>query len=241
MIHVWKTIVEVMERFAELDRTLGDDEAWLEAWNDALRFTDGRIAEVAPADAFTLFTDDDNAISLTPPPVPAPVFPEREKPPPGIDRYRWLDRFDHWIFRKGSFGARLLGPAVAWLRPGSIAERALLGLEKLTKKPSVRCETCGFCRLGDTFYVCPETCLKGLANGPCGGPDNDVCEFGGHECVHNQIYRLAKHMGRLDALENLLIPTVPDGQRETCSWPPHFRGEGPRAERVKDRMDPKGS
>jgi methylenetetrahydrofolate reductase (NADPH) len=242
MIHVWKTIVEVMERFAALDRTLGDDEAWLEAWNDALRFADGRIAEVAPAGDFTLFTEDDNAFSLTPlTPVPAPVLSEQEKPPPEIDRYRWLDRFDRWFFRKGSFGARLLGPAVARLRPGSIAERALLGLEKLTKKPSVGCETCGFCRLGDTFYVCPETCPKGLANGPCGGTDNDVCEFGGHECVHNQIYRLAKNMGRLDALENLLIPTVPDGQRGTCSWPPHFRGEGPRAERVKDRMDPKGS
>ena len=136
MIHVWKTIVEVMERFAALDRTLGDDEAWLEAWNDALRFADGRIAEVAPAGDFTLFTDDDNAISLTPPPVPAPVFPEREKLPPGIDRYRWLERFDHWIFWKGSFGARLFGtgscPATAGLHrrtcaawTGEIDEKAL--------------------------------------------------------------------------------------------------------------------
>ena len=52
----------------------------------------------------------------------------------------------------------------------SRAKQALLKTEHLSKHAVVGCESCGQCRLGETLYICPETCPKGLANGPCGGP-----------------------------------------------------------------------
>jgi methylenetetrahydrofolate reductase (NADPH) len=82
--------------------------------------------------------------------------------------------------------------------------------------------------------VCPETCPKGLANGPCGGTSDNACEFGDRECVHNAKYRVAKAAGRLDDLEMNLIPTVDELTRGTCSWTNHFRGESPRVTRLDE-------
>jgi methylenetetrahydrofolate reductase (NADPH) len=82
---------------------------------------------------------------------------------------------------------------------------------------------CGYCRLPDTFYVCPETCPKGLASGPCGGSRDNVCEAGDRECVHAVIYRLAKSRGRIDDLGRGLIAPVPDPHGGS-SWIHHFSG-----------------
>ena len=210
MIHDWETVAEVMDRFSMFDRTLGDAEAWREAWKEAIGFADGRVATVAPPDGVNLFVGVRDILPAGPAtPVPPPKLPKQEKRPAELTQYRWLNRLDHWIFQEGSSGARLVGPAIARVRCGSTLERGLFGLEKLVKEPWVGCEGCGFCRLGDTFYMCPETCPKGLANGPCGGTDGNVCEFGDRECIHNRIYRLAKFMDRLDELENLF-----DSRRE---------------------------
>jgi methylenetetrahydrofolate reductase (NADPH) len=242
MIHDWETVAEVMDRFSLSDRTLGDAEAWREAWKEALGFADGRVAMVAPHAGVNMFDGARDILPAKPPtPVPVPISPDQEKRLPEINQYRWLNRLDHWLFQEGSSGARLAGPVIARLRCGSTLERGLLGLEKLAKEPWVGCEGCGFCRLGDTFYVCPETCPKGLANGSCGGTDDNICEFGDRECVHNRIYRLAKHMDRLDELENLLIPAVTSAQRDTSSWPPHFRGEVPRTRQANRKSTPKSS
>src|SRR5437667_12870899 len=94
------------------------------------------------------------------------------------------------------------------------------------------CHTFGFCRLPETAYVCPETCPKGLANGPCGGTKDNVCEFGDRECIHNQIYRVSKRAGLLALLEETLIPPVPETAWDRCSWVTHFRGEGPKVTRL---------
>jgi len=68
---------------------------------------------------------------------------------------------------------------------------------RLTKKLLVSCRGCNMCRLPQTDYVCPETCPKGLANGPCGcGKANGGCELTDGECVFAKRLRIAN--ARLD-------------------------------------------
>ena len=98
------------------------------------------------------------------------------------------------------------------------ATKALMKTEFLTKHGVVGCESCGQCRLGDTLYICPETCPKGLANGPCGGTSLDRCEFGDRECIHSVKARLAKAVGQTNILKEKLIPTVAIEVRGTSSW-----------------------
>ena len=86
------------------------------------------------------------------------------------------------------------------------------------------------CRLAATQYICPETCPKGLANGACGGTNENTCEYGDRECIHSRKYRIAKDANILNQLEQWLIPPVEEQNRHTSSWPPHFRGEGPTIE-----------
>ena len=100
----------------------------------------------------------------------------------------------------------------------TVAAKALLKVEYFSKHSVVGCESCGQCRLGETLYICPETCPKGLANGPCGGTSLDRCEFGDRECIHSVKARLAKAVGQTDVLQEKLIPTVPIEVRGTSSW-----------------------
>ncbi len=44
--------------------------------------------------------------------------------------------------------------------------QALLKTEHLSKHAVVGCESCGQCRLGETLYICPETCPKAWPMGP---------------------------------------------------------------------------
>lgn len=101
---------------------------------------------------------------------------------------------------------------------GSLAAKALLKTEFVSKHGVVGCESCGQCRLGDTLYICPETCPKGLANGPCGGTTLDRCEFGDRECIHSVKARLAKEVNQTDILKQKLIATVPIEVRGSSSW-----------------------
>lgn len=98
------------------------------------------------------------------------------------------------------------------------ASNVLLKTEFMSKHTVVGCENCGQCRLAETLYICPETCPKGLANGPCGGTTLDRCEFGDRECIHSVKARLAKAVGQTDVLKEKLIPTVPIEVRGTSSW-----------------------
>src|SRR5437870_5327045 len=132
----------------------------------------------------------------------------------------------------GYAGARVLAPVLRRLDARSGVGRLLLRVEGAIKGPLVGCQTCGFCRLPETAYVCPETCPKGLANGPCGGTKDNVCEFGDRGCIHNQIYRVSKRAGLLAHLEETLITPVPETAWDSCSWVAHFRGEGPKVTRL---------
>ncbi|RZG65738.1 methylenetetrahydrofolate reductase [Acinetobacter bouvetii] len=98
------------------------------------------------------------------------------------------------------------------------AAKTLLKTEYISKHGIVGCESCGQCRLGDTLYICPETCPKGLANGPCGGTSLDRCEFGDRECIHSVKARIAKAVEQTQVLKEKLIPAVPIEVRGTSSW-----------------------
>lgn len=111
---------------------------------------------------------------------------------------------------------RFIFKAQIWQK--ATAAKTLLKTEYISKHGVVGCESCGQCRLGDTLYICPETCPKGLANGPCGGTSLDRCEFGDRECIHSVKARLAKAVQQTQVLKEKLIPTVPIEVRGTSSW-----------------------
>ena len=133
-------------------------------------------------------------------------------------KYQQLHLMHDAVFssRVGKGIGRLLFKAPLW--KAKLADRALIEAEHLTKHAVVGCESCGQCRLGETLYICPETCPKGLANGPCGGTDGDRCEFGDRECIHSVKARLAQAMNQTDILKQVLISTVPIEVRGSSSW-----------------------
>lgn len=146
--------------------------------------------------------------------------------------YALLSRVHGQLFsRKG-----WLGRAFGWgvTRPiwkVGVAANALHAVERTVKRPLVGCDTCGRCRLHDTMYVCPETCPKGLANGPCGGTRLNRCEFGDRECVHSVKYRIAKSADQLPLLAQTLIPCIEAEDRHRSSWPVWFAADDSTPER----------
>jgi methylenetetrahydrofolate reductase (NADPH) len=138
-------------------------------------------------------------------------------------RYHLLSAFHSLLFSRKNLLSRAFGWAVQrpiWSTP--TGARWLHRLERGAKRPLVGCDTCGSCRLEDTLYVCPETCPKGLANGPCGGTQLNRCEFGDRECIHSFKYRTAKSVGQTAVLTERLIPCVEVGGRHRSSWPQWF-------------------
>lgn len=121
--------------------------------------------------------------------------------------------FDSKIAR--NVGSKFFNPKL-W--SGHFANKLLIKSEYLSKHGVVGCESCGQCRLADTLYICPETCPKGLANGPCGGTTLDRCEFGDRECIHSIKARLAQQVNQIDVLKKRMIDTVSIESRGTSSW-----------------------
>ncbi len=80
------------------------------------------------------------------------------------------------------------------------------GEHRLSKKIFTGCPSCSYCRLPLCHYICPETCPKGLANGPCGGtrPDSS-CELRDKPCIHAKRTRLALWLNDPDTLEERLV------------------------------------
>ncbi len=150
--------------------------------------------------------------------VPALAYYSRQPTSSQIIKYQQLHGIHEVLFdstiAKGV--GRFIFKVSLWENPA--AAKALLKTEFISKHGIVGCESCGQCRLGDTLYICPETCPKGLANGPCGGTTLDRCEFGDRECIHSVKARLAKAVGQTESLKEKLIPTVPLEVRGTSSW-----------------------
>ena len=143
-------------------------------------------------------------------------------------RYHLLSGFHAQLFSRTTLLSRAFGWAVQrplWSTP--TGARWLHRIERSLKRPLVGCDTCGRCRLEDTLYTCPETCPKGLANGPCGGTRLNRCEFGDRECIHSIKYRIATAVGQTAVLSERLIPCVEVGGRHQSSWPQWFEVQTP--------------
>ena len=68
------------------------------------------------------------------------------------------------------------------------------------------CRGCSNCRLSVREFVCPESCPKRLADGPCGNvKPNGQCEHGNYECIHSKIVRFAHKRGTLPQLEKQVV------------------------------------
>ena len=113
------------------------------------------------------------------------------------------------------------------------ATRALTSIERLIKGALFGCRMCGNCILGQTAFICPMTCPKGLRNGLCGGASPEACEVDpSRPCTWHRIYERADKLGRLDRLLEINAPL--DGDRvgrETWLNLLRYRksrGEGPR-------------
>ncbi len=222
-VDTYEELCAAMERAHELGRALPSLEDWQQAWDEAHRLADGRLVEFAPRGGLYLFDAKPEPGSLD----ALPGFGDARPSPAETSKFKRMKALHHVVFEPGSPVAAVAGVAVRALDATGIGGRALLGLEKATKQATLGCESCGFCRIEYLFYICPETCPKGLANGPCAGTDDNTCEFKDRECIHNRKYRLAKQAGRLAELERVRVPAV-EGTRGTSSWVNHFKGRTPR-------------
>jgi methylenetetrahydrofolate reductase (NADPH) len=184
---------------------------WRLAWDEIMRLPTGGTARLDPSPGYFLFDTGPRSGAAE-----APSAPVRR-------RYTMLGAVHGAVFHRASPIFHLLAPLARRVPAGSRLAGWLERLERLIKEPLVGCQMCGHCRLPETFYVCPETCPKGLANGPCGGSSANICEAGERECVHSVLYRLAKTSGRLDDLERALVAPVPE-RRGGSSWLNYFAG-----------------
>ncbi|QXI31196.1 methylenetetrahydrofolate reductase C-terminal domain-containing protein [Pseudomonas vanderleydeniana] len=153
-------------------------------------------------------------------------------------RYHLMSGLHAQLFSRTTWLSRAFGWAVQ--RPlwsSSRGARWLHQVERCFKRPLVGCDTCGRCRLEDTLYICPETCPKGLANGPCGGTRLNRCEFGDRECVHSIKYRTAKAVGQEAVLTDRLIPCIEVESRHQSSWPRWFEEHSPGVPGRRDAVE----
>ena len=181
---------------------------WWQAWSEWTRLPSGRPARLQREPGYFVFDP------TTGRPTARARISQRL-------RRRALEAVHDIVFDFESPIARLLRPLARRVASGSGVAARLVRLERWLKRPLVGCEVCGRCRLPDTFYVCPETCPKGLANGPCGGSRDNICEAGDRECVHSLIYRLAIAAGRARQLQGGLVAAAPE-PRGGSSWLRHF-------------------
>ncbi len=93
-----------------------------------------------------------------------------------------------------------------------LTTRALTSIERFIKGALFGCRMCGNCILGQTAFICPLTCPKGLRNGLCGGSSPESCEVDpSRPCTWHRIYERAEKLGRLDRLLEINAPL--DGSR----------------------------
>lgn len=201
---------------------------WAHAWEETLRLPDGRPARLDQDPGYFVFD-----------PLPSRVAPGRGGAAAPLTvgaraRYWTLWALGQAVFHRASPVHRLLRPLARRVAPDSSLASWLTRIERRIKAPLFGCQTCGFCRLPDTFYVCPETCPKGLANGPCGGSSGNLCEAGDRECIHSVKYRIAKAAAAIDSLERTVIPPVP-APHHGSSWINHFAGRDPEIVRGPER------
>lgn len=229
-LHTPEKLIELEDAVARAAADCPDHSTWQLAWSESITAPDGTRADPAPAGSGWYLPD----VRLEGRSMATRISKLSGARASAGRRlhYRLMRGVHATLFGDGRLARAFGGLLGATVPAGSLRARLLERFEYAVKHPLVGCETCGMCRLAATQYVCPETCPKGLSNGPCGGTTQNRCEFGDRECIHSVKYRIAKTEGVVDELEELLIPAVPLERRHTSSWPAHYQGRGPHIEIV---------
>lgn len=225
-VEQYDQLCEVIERVSETERALASRADWEAAWLEA-NTIGGRPVDFAHPAAMYLYAHGDKASEGR---SEAPA--EAVASDADLRRANRLELVHRLAFKEGSAGAAVLGAVVRATAALPMTEAGLRKVEHAIKSPLLGCEMCGFCRIEYLSYICPETCPKGLANGPCGGTNGNQCEFGDRECIHNRKYRIAKAQGMIADLEDVYIPPV-EGSRSQSSWLNEFRHATPKVRRLK--------
>ncbi len=114
----------------------------------------------------------------------------------------------------------LLKPAKWLLKPDTIAEKAMIAIEKAGKGKFFDCQMCGQCILHSTGMICPMNCPKNLRNGPCGGVGLDGhCEVKPEMlCVWMQIYEGALDSPKYGSEMMWIQPPLNRALQDSASW-----------------------
>ncbi|BCA26901.1 methylenetetrahydrofolate reductase C-terminal domain-containing protein [Metapseudomonas otitidis] len=205
-VHTVEQLVALEQAIAARQEQFHDLEQWWNAWDASWHVEGAPPVVFSPEDADWRLGE--SRVTASP----------REQL-----RYHLLAALHHLLFSRDTLISRAFGRLLGGrLWRTSWGARWLHRLERSLKRPVVGCDTCGTCRLEATLYICPETCPKGLANGPCGGTRLNRCEFGDRECIHSIKYRTAKAVGQTRVLSDRLIPCVALETRHQSSWPRWF-------------------
>ena len=129
-----------------------------------------------------------------------------------------------------------LQTVMGWVDRAPLVAHALERIEFAVKLPLFGCQACGNCVLGHLEYVCPQTCPKGMRNGPCGGTLNGRCEVEDKECVWVEVYDRANAAGRVQDLHTYIPPRHP-GLKGTSSWINFFLDRDSRPEHPEPLLD----
>ena len=112
-------------------------------------------------------------------------------------------------------------------------------LEFAFKSPAYGCQACGNCVLPDMEYVCPQTCPKGMRNGPCGGTFNGKCEVVDKPCIWVEVYDRAKAEGNIGHLKTF-VPAPNRALKKTSSWINFFLDRDVRPENYRPLVQIEG-
>jgi methylenetetrahydrofolate reductase (NADPH) len=153
---------------------------------------------------------------------PGSARPSSTATPGGAPIAHLLDTLGH-LFPVNQPGKlrNFLTTIFSWIDKRPKLAHGVERLEFAIKSPLFGCQACGNCVLGHMEYVCPQTCPKGMRNGPCGGTLNGRCEVVDKPCIWVEVYARAKSEKRLDDLK-IYIPPRNKSLTGTSSWINYF-------------------
>ena len=222
----YESLTEVIDMADELEKSISSKEEWGELWNETNRLKNGKLANESPnPNGIYLFHSKEPKFGSMP---SFPTINSAKASTEELKKFKVMDSVHTHVFKDESIGAFLFKKISKVFDSTEFTRTIFLNIEHATKSKALGCESCGYCRIDHLMYVCPETCPKGLANGPCSGTDDNVCEFKDRECIHNRKYRIAKEVGKLDLFETTFIPAVEE-TRGTSSWINQFAENHPQA------------
>ena len=221
----YETLTEVIELADNIEKSISSKQEWNELWENSNRLKSGKIANSSPNPSGIYLFNSENKPEFGSiesfPSINSVTASEDE-----IKKFNFMNGIHNHLFKDGSIGASIFKPISKVFDSNNFSRKVFLNIEHATKNKTLGCESCGYCRIDHLMYICPETCPKGLANGPCSGTDDNVCEFKDRECIHNRKYRIAKEVGKLSSLELTFIPAVKN-TRGTSSWINQFSDDHP--------------